>query len=215
MVLPDRARRLVLALALVLALVAALVLVAVRIVPLSAPRAAAAATATATVGPPTTPSPTVKRYPLYQFTPQLPAIPASVRPGQTFVVTWQPQLDRSELVYGVNGQGWPVTCSVALFGPFPSRAAAEQAFTTLEPAIPWPLVGTPPVWPAGFRLAVEGPTLWLDDITSVTRTSVLVLPTHLSPGYYLLDARALDDRKRGNDGFSSSHAILLVAAATA
>jgi len=151
------------------------------------------------------------RYPLYQFTPQLPAVPASVRPGQTFVVTWQPQLDRSLLVYGP----YPVTCSVALFGPFASRAAAEQAFTTLEPPNLWPVPGTPPMWPAGFPLAVEGPMLFLDDITPETRTSVLVLPTDLSPGYYLLDARALDDRVRGIDGFSASHAILLVAAAPA
>src|SRR5262249_12901285 len=137
---------------------------------------------------------------------QLPAVPASVHPGQTLAVTWQPQLDPNLLVYGPS----PVTCSVALFGPFASRAAAQQASLTLSTANQGVLPGTPPVWPDGFRLAVAGPTLLLDDITPVTRTSVLVLPTDLSPGYYLLDARA-----RGVDGFSASDAILLVTSAPA
>jgi hypothetical protein len=84
----------------------------------------------------------------------------------------------------------PVVCTVALYGPYPSLAAAGRA----ENALVGAASGATATAVAGTTLALAGPRLTLNDFTSTAQPYALQLPATLALGYYVLDGREVDAR---------------------
>lgn len=108
----------------------------------------------------------------YTFTLHIPSPEVPWRAGERLVFDWVPQFTSFSLSDRPN----PVQCTVVLYGPFPTSAAAQQQLAG---------PGTPPSVPA-VAPALAPPPLLVDDWTSQPTTMVLTLPATLAPGYYVL-----------------------------
>jgi len=111
----------------------------------------------------------------YTISMQPPSLDVAWHPGERKVFTWAPEFTG----FTLDDRPSPVRCSMQFFGPFPSRAAAQQPFT-----LPFPS-GGPGAAPTPTP-TLTSPPLLLDDWTSQPRTSEVTLPSTLAPGWYIV-----------------------------
>lgn len=126
----------------------------------------------------TTPAPTATWHPTYSIVFEGP-FTTTVRRGSQLTYRWTPQLD--------TAPRWPargtITCTFALYGPFPAQADAEHASQTdLSAATP----------------AVAAAPVTLDNWTSEPHPGTLTLPENLALGYYVAIARTVENYGLGS-----------------
>lgn len=117
----------------------------------------------------------------YTISMQPPSLDVAWHPGERKVFTWAPEFTG----FTRDDRPSPVRCSVLFFGPFPTRAAAQQPLTPPLPS------GGPGAAPTPTP-ALASPSLLLDDWTSQPQTSAVTLPATLAPGWYIVRDRVTD-----------------------
>lgn len=116
-------------------------------------------------------------------------------PGQRVTVHWLPSPSSS-----TTAPPAALRCTLALYGPYPTRARAEDQETK---------VGAPPGTASGSTAtgptpAVSAAPLALTDTMDQPQVSVLELPPSLAPGYYVLRSLATTADTSGGGGVGSA-----------
>jgi hypothetical protein len=98
---------------------------------------------------------------------------ATVRRGGQLTYRWSPQLDASPR----SSARGTITCTFALYGPFPTQTEAEHASQTDLSAVTPALAATP---------------ITLDRWTSEPQPGALTVPENLALGYYVSLGRTVE-----------------------
>lgn len=141
-----------------------------------------------------TASPAPAFHQIYAFSfdilPQDPSYPMLLHVGQTVTFQWTPGP-----YFSVHGDAppanrpFPVHCTLALYGPYPSLADLTKATNATGDGI------APPGTPAFTTLPPN-----MTDWDSTPHQIEFVLPTTLHAGYYQTDSECLYERDQGTSG---------------
>jgi hypothetical protein len=106
-----------------------------------------------------------------------------------------------------SSQPAAVVLTVAMAGPFASRAAAAEAQPTLSRGTSISNMPSTSPTPAAGSLVASPRSLQIDTWTAIDQTATISLPTTLTPGFYLFvttERIALDTSSGGQGGSDSS-----------